>query len=82
MQEGQQQNYIEYTLEALIIRQKDESLKGAYKKTKHAKFSEKRRFSENLGTSYFLIKTVLRFTLFPSYRRYYHFTRRYFPKLL
>ena len=65
-----------------LIRQKDESLKGAYKKTKHAKFSEKLRFSENLESSYFLIKTVLRFTLFPSYRRYYHFTRRYFPKLL
>ena len=50
------------SLESSVIRQKGESQNGCFKKTKHAKFSEKRtcayqgvrKFSENLACFVFL----------------------------
>ena len=41
-------------LSSSVIRQKGESQNGCFKKTKHAKFSEKVRFSQNLACFVFL----------------------------
>ena len=59
-----------------VIRQKDESQNGGNKKTKHAKFSEKRTFLTSRKCSFFgkfgmlcfLVTSVLRFPLLPYYQ--------------
>ena len=68
-----------------VIRQKGESQNGCLKKTKYAKFSEKRTFLTpctlltrpiyrhffgQFGVPCFLQTPVLRFALLPYYRRY------------
>ena len=60
-----------------VIRQKGESQNGCYKKTKHAKFSEKQTFltpwyahvSVLFGVLCFLVTPILKFALLPYYRR-------------
>ena len=58
-----------------VIRQKGESQNGCFKKTKHAKFSEKRTFFGKFGVLCFLETPVLRFALLPYYRLFnlFHF---------
>ena len=67
-----------------VIRQKDKSQNGCFKKTKHVKFSEKRtfltpcayqgvrnvRFFGKFSVLCFLETPVLRFALLPYYRRF------------
>ena len=55
-----------------VIRQKGESQNGYFKKTKHAKFSEKWTFlfSENLACLFFLATPVLGFALLTYYRHF------------
>ena len=53
-----------------VTRQKGESQNGCLKKTMHAKFSEKQAlFFGKFGVLCFLETNVLRFILFPYYRR-------------
>ena len=55
-----------------VIRQKGESQNGGYKKTKHVKFSEERKFPffGKFGVLCFLVTPVLRFAFLPYYQRY------------
>ena len=58
-----------------VIRQKGESQDGCFKKTKHVRFSEKRTFLKKCSFFWkfdvlcFLETPVLRFALWPYYRR-------------
>ena len=70
-----------FNYKSSVMRQKRKSQNRCFKKTRHAKFSEKQafltawneeqnvRFSENLGNFCFLEIPVLRFTLLSYYRR-------------
>ena len=72
-------------LNSLVIKQKGESQNGSSKKTKHAKFSEKRifftLFLTLFGVLCFLITSVLRFALLSSYWRIAFALSRYWDSL-
>ena len=61
-----------FNIKSSVIRWKGRSQNEFFKKTRHAKFSEKQKncsFFRKFGMLYFLETPVLRFTLFPYYRQ-------------